>query len=548
MKSLIRSLHAGDEGMTLIEVLIAVFILSVAIIAMASAAVTSLHSLRVSRDRQDATQLASSTLERVRALPFDQVAHPSTPAVTGPFEGRTVVSGPAGQVANATTTSEGFTVTTWVTWQTTNLEKNIATIVSWTDGGETRSVRENTLLARARRGLPAPDFSISPDTQADSVVDPSAVKCFSHQLTNTGEQDRYDWRLDLARWTKPDGTTSDSTPSGYQSKTVDHDIDPTTPDQGVHGFKAHGWFVWTRLEDLTVSPSVMRAFAENTSDQRPDSQSFVPRKGEADLHLCYTRWSSTETPQDDVSFRHEFRSQFDTNVSRITTDRIAVSPAATNLYLHHPRRNNGTAIPDDQAGRIYSMNTILPTSTAVSENYDKSTVDGRPGLRLVAGGATDNATAWDYQFPSKSVIGTTGTFRFYGSSGLALDALAAGTAYASNETLYYKIKLEKLDTSKNLASTLIDLPVSADSYQLTQSGWTQFQRSLDAELATLTSAQRTFGVGEFLRLTFTCIDNDLSTASTPNCHLHYDVDENGSGDNTSNQRLLARLEIPVVPQ
>ncbi|MEX0651804.1 MAG: prepilin-type N-terminal cleavage/methylation domain-containing protein, partial [Actinomycetota bacterium] len=72
-----------EEGITLVEVIIAMFILSVALLAMASTATSSLISLAGSRDREQATNAASAAIERARALDFTDLVVPATPAVSG---------------------------------------------------------------------------------------------------------------------------------------------------------------------------------------------------------------------------------------------------------------------------------------------------------------------------------------------------------------------------------------------------------------------------------------------------------------------------------
>lgn len=87
---------ADDDGITLVEIVVALFILGFVMSTFVAAQATSLQSLTDSRARQDASQVATEVLERLRDRPPSSIAmspsfDPTTvscgdPAVTGFFD------------------------------------------------------------------------------------------------------------------------------------------------------------------------------------------------------------------------------------------------------------------------------------------------------------------------------------------------------------------------------------------------------------------------------------------------------------------------------
>lgn len=76
-----RAVRAVDEGFTLVEIMLAMFIVASVMASMLGILVSSLSTIAQARQRQTATALATQTLESLRALPYDSVIQPdgSTP-------------------------------------------------------------------------------------------------------------------------------------------------------------------------------------------------------------------------------------------------------------------------------------------------------------------------------------------------------------------------------------------------------------------------------------------------------------------------------------
>jgi len=75
-----RALASHDAGFTLIEILVALFLTLVIMAALLGVLVSSLRTVAQARQRQTATALATQTLERLRALPYDSVTGPDAVA------------------------------------------------------------------------------------------------------------------------------------------------------------------------------------------------------------------------------------------------------------------------------------------------------------------------------------------------------------------------------------------------------------------------------------------------------------------------------------
>src|SRR3989442_9212686 len=69
----LRSRMRSEGGFTLIELMVAVGIMLVALLALAYTATIGFSDIALARQRQGASGLANQTIEQIRALPFDVV-------------------------------------------------------------------------------------------------------------------------------------------------------------------------------------------------------------------------------------------------------------------------------------------------------------------------------------------------------------------------------------------------------------------------------------------------------------------------------------------
>ena len=75
-----------DAGFTLVEVLIAVFITSIALIALASLAGTAIKATEAGRKRTQAANLATQKLEALKKVPYSKIQTTDTSATAGHIE------------------------------------------------------------------------------------------------------------------------------------------------------------------------------------------------------------------------------------------------------------------------------------------------------------------------------------------------------------------------------------------------------------------------------------------------------------------------------
>jgi Tfp pilus assembly protein PilV len=128
--------------MTLIEVLIAVFLLAVGVAGMIAIQVLAMRDEAIAREDNEASRVARDVLEQVQRMPFDQVV-----STGGAFDTPAwlVVTGyPAGQVPVQVQTAEGGVLDQGlytVSWRVGNVAgqtslRNVDVQVAWTDAAD----------------------------------------------------------------------------------------------------------------------------------------------------------------------------------------------------------------------------------------------------------------------------------------------------------------------------------------------------------------------------------------------------------------------------
>lgn len=206
----------GEAGLGLVETLAAFFLISFGLLSMATVAQASLASLQTARERQVATDIATTVLERARLVPYDELANRTgdtavpwatyDPDGAGCLVAETVQRTPVGGVTGApfqegpdTPTIAERSVRTVVTVPArlqcgaspaTVAARRVTVIVRWVNvAGTEFSVRQTSLIAPSERGAPIPRFDITPRDHA--VEAPRGPIGLLHTLTNQGRQDGY---------------------------------------------------------------------------------------------------------------------------------------------------------------------------------------------------------------------------------------------------------------------------------------------------------------------------------------------------------------------
>jgi Tfp pilus assembly protein PilV len=159
--------HLADEsGITLVEVMVAIFLLATAMMAMAQVATSGLLSLRDSTDRTTAISLATQSLEAARQVPWEELQ-----VRTADHSGRcgtlvaidepatfseSVVCHSGGAIRGVRPfwgTDGKYELRTFVT-AIPNFPnaRRVTTVVEWSHGTTTRSTRSSTVIAQVARG------------------------------------------------------------------------------------------------------------------------------------------------------------------------------------------------------------------------------------------------------------------------------------------------------------------------------------------------------------------------------------------------------------
>lgn len=514
-RAALRRMHESDEGVSLVEALVAVVILATAILALVATAATSTVSLRLSRDRQQATQTASAALEGVRNMSWDAIVLADSPAPAATFETEPMVTAATGPLTHIVTNGR-FRTTLYVTWANdpTNTLKRVTAITAWEDRGQFREVRESTLVAIAERGLPVPNFLISPDTSAQQAVEGTPV-CFTYSVVNLGEQDSYSFEAG-----RLDGS-GEFAKGAYEIR------------DGRQGFKiADGaggpWFVWGKLGVRDEDTNEIPLMVDATSDQRPDSAEPVERRDSVPVEFCAERIASSTTHSQTPTFTFRVYSAFDDTVLRDATGTVTTTVPTDRLYLVTGGNNQRTR---------FELTQTKPIRLDTSTSYD-SPSDGIPGLRFRAGNTSDRAN-WDYQ-PGVSRIEGTATLTLFVANDDSL-----GVPDDLQETIGLQLRIEKLNSQRNTVEAVI-ISQAVDVEEPT-SGWKEVK-------VTLAIPTTSFAPNEYLRVSLwdrSATDDDGAT------HVHFDVNEGGVDDDPAsyggtsevgNERFLSNLDIRVVPQ
>jgi Tfp pilus assembly protein PilV len=372
-----------EEGLGLVEVLVAVFILSVALMALASVGTSSLISLRMTRDREQATNAASTALEEARALSFDALALPAgANPTTLPADVRaalnvtsaTCVGGEA-LVTDAASpqpvpltrtsgTNGAHRVHTVVTWANQNCTatnsglKRVVSIVTWPDGPRFNFVRNETLVAPAGRGLPNPNFDVKPSRGAVMLtaaqVANGSTRCVEHQLRNLGAGDSYSYEVGAA---KVAGSATAFSPAGV----------------GGYSIPTAGWQLQAHLEPGSTASraglppaTATNAFAPAAGSPRPVAPLRVEAAEQALLTLCWTPSTDART---DVEVTINVHSRFDDRRIETVTHTLTIGDPVRRLYLQdwndqvaHPRGEPGN---NDNQLR-YRAQVMNPRSSGAS--------------------------------------------------------------------------------------------------------------------------------------------------------------------------------------
>jgi prepilin-type N-terminal cleavage/methylation domain-containing protein len=155
---------AADEGFTLVEMVIAIALSAVVLLALAASMMAGMRSLAVAKDRTRGNEVATQAIEDLQRFGFSQLvlctAPPSPPAgltdpvtVSGGCTGQTVEDSCSNQSGTAIsytytctrTTQTVYTVKRYIAWvDPTHTAKRLAVFVTWSDTVGTHTVSQQS--------------------------------------------------------------------------------------------------------------------------------------------------------------------------------------------------------------------------------------------------------------------------------------------------------------------------------------------------------------------------------------------------------------------
>ena len=208
-----RTPGQGDAGFTVVEVIVAITIAGFVFLSMGLATIAAMKGTLTARQNQLAVDLGTQALERVRALDYADVT-----LVTGDSTlsgDPRVVSGSrfdpgTGTAEDLVLSSVGtlnphqeivsknsvdYSIWAYVTEPdgVSTEVRRVTIVVTWPQGGKTRSKSVSTLVTQTRRGLPLPRFQFTTVSASALTLGPSTEVVYGFRVKNYGARDA--WNL-----------------------------------------------------------------------------------------------------------------------------------------------------------------------------------------------------------------------------------------------------------------------------------------------------------------------------------------------------------------
>jgi len=446
---------AREDGFSLIEAVASILIVMIFMGASAATLISGYRAVRQTKYFQQGTALGNRAIEETRDISYDALGMLNTD-LAGDAEivgcaalgvGSFYVPGPAldcerivssdgnVEITNHidTQTVEGkvFTIRRYVTWVDSETQggpeedyKRMSVVVEWDDNGTTDSFETSTFVSRARRGLPVPEFELTPASQ-NKQVEQGQTATFAHSIENLGIVDAYDiempvpagWGIEFYADDQVDGEI------GVYDSLYDEALTDTNgngiPDTGNVATSELSYF----LAVVTVPP--------------------LPQpNGAFDLPLTATSGVNEE-------------------VIGTSANRAQVGPVGIALYLHNnPSPPVGTTTAQNQIAM--DITTPPPTATTLykySTDLYNPVAPIYPGRYLVRQATTppvDQASTgsggagkmvnWVYQVPTSTLFEGNGSVRLW---------VATRDQNCAAISLHYYIRRKNMANSNNSGTTLL---------------------------------------------------------------------------------------------
>lgn len=457
-----RRATTEDRGFSLVEVVVAMMIATIALLALGFSFIGVVQAAAFSRENQQAGDVLNQALEQARALPYDSlsmqttdldVADTRTPSlssgkvydptsdITSGGSTEPLVLDPAGQIAPHATAVAGtgaatFMVRRYVTLPTDatgSVYKRLTVVVTWMTRGQTKVRRSSTLIAPTKRGLPLPDFKYTLSSAASQCRNPGSSLVYAFTLKNNGARDA--WQLaGSAPWTwtwyqDVDGNL------GYSSA-VDTalPVDPTSglPNTGLlEPTQSRRLLAVTAVPSGTTTPTTVpttftaMSLAVSTYSQALVTNATVQSGACAGSPPPPAPITSSVPP-----------TQPGTPCATLNPSATATTPGSGTLvryYLH-----NGSATTNTSTAATMPLNKVAPSSNTM---WDFSNEVSAAAGRVLQAPDTNTTPAyvadWRYQMPADT--------KLKGNALLMMYATGAGFTSLSSQT--FVVTLDDVGTS-----------------------------------------------------------------------------------------------------
>ncbi len=470
----IRSRLRGEAGFTLVELMVAVGIMLVALLALAYTATIGFSDIALARQRQGASGLANQTMEQIRALPFDvlkkglsnaDLTGGGDPNITSGcgftycYGGEAIPRGANPNVVPLVPHTQSivvgpttYTVRAYVTYYknvTTNNTFRLTVVVTWPNParrGVSSTVQSQT-IAYSGTGC------LSTDTH------PFAAPCqpffYANGVTDAGHFDitgalqgvsLADATLTMPRWSSNmqveqisavQGLASSSggsitvtgnpvTTTGGQQAASAADNDPGQPGNNYQKTTVSGSAGpitassgGAQSNSLTVTPSSGDPGATvSTTDASLLNACPLIGIGETDLQPC---GSSTEQQVGTSSATLSLKKKFDLGTASLVS--VAAAPGVASALSNRNIQNGADGLAHSESSRSIGVVHV----GALLSNLDPSAVPaGWAGYLIEISGFTDTVTAEAGTNTVAPTVAASGTIRYWNGVGYTTVAIAPG--------------------------------------------------------------------------------------------------------------------------
>ena len=201
----------GDQGVSLIEAVVAILIASTVFLSMAAASMAAVKATLNGRANQQVGDFLSQALEKNRAMGYSSLAMVSSDlagdsAVSSCsggqcYNGEAIVLNASGSVnphiATVSLTQANnlsMKLFTYVTRPTDSFGadyKRVTVVAKWSTYGQPHTRSVSTLMTETQRGLPLPIFKAEIIGNSAFSVNPGATVTYLMRVSNQGARDRF---------------------------------------------------------------------------------------------------------------------------------------------------------------------------------------------------------------------------------------------------------------------------------------------------------------------------------------------------------------------